>query len=156
MRTGEAANALLTDAPKAQGRRGVTHPRQFRHPFVTRWAPTTERIVSEGSGSLRQRSPFRQRILPPPPVLAVGGVAESGFPATLQESLEPADNARMGEVDHRLLRRWEASQARHKADREIDYQTVTALAREHVRRARETLADAEKRSATHVFFLEDR
>jgi hypothetical protein len=40
-------------------------PGQFRHSFVTRWVTTTERIVSEGSRSLRQLRPFLQRILLP-------------------------------------------------------------------------------------------
>jgi hypothetical protein len=39
-------------------------PGQSRQPFVTGWVPTTERIVSAGSRSLRQLRPFLQLILP--------------------------------------------------------------------------------------------
>jgi hypothetical protein len=50
----------LADIP---GRRTVMVrgiPGQSRHPFVTGWLPTNERIVGKGSWPLRQvRSPFR-------------------------------------------------------------------------------------------------
>jgi hypothetical protein len=75
---------------------------------------------------------------------------------TLQKPLAGADTAPMGQVDNRLLRRWQVSQAQQATAREPGYDVVTELAREHIRLAPERLAEADGRSDAEVFYDEDR
>lgn len=62
----------------------------------------------------------------------------------------------MGVVDDRYLRRWEMSRAKQQASREPTYEVVTDLAREHVRIARERLAEADRRHGADLFHDDDR
>lgn len=62
----------------------------------------------------------------------------------------------MGVVDDRHLRRWELSQARQQASRAPAYETVTELAREHLRIARERLTEAGRRHEADLLHDDDR